>query len=71
MRAASVLILLFIAFQSHAEGFVVFEKDGLFGIREVDGQVTVPAVYDKLGWSDDTPVIRDGLIGFRENNSCW
>lgn len=69
MRAASVLILLFIVFRSHAEGFVVFEKDGLFGIKEVDGQVTVPAVYDKLGWSDDTQVIRDGLIGFRENNS--
>ena len=68
MRAASFLLILSFFFQSHAEGFTVFEKDGLFGIKDHEGQVTVPAVYDRLGWSDDTQMIADGLIGFKENN---
>ena len=51
-----------------AEEFTVFEKDGYFGIKDRTGNVTVPAVYEKLGWSNGSIRVYNGVIGFRENN---
>lgn len=51
----------------HAAQFTVFEKDGYFGIKDQSGTVTVPAVYEKLGWSDGSTDITNGVIGYREN----
>ncbi|WP_436517862.1 WG repeat-containing protein [Ekhidna sp. To15] len=51
-----------------AEEFIVFEKDGYFGIKDEIGNVTVPAVYEKLGWSNGSTKVHNGLIGFRRDN---
>jgi len=70
MRAASVFIfLLSFFFTTQAEEFTIFEKDGFFGVKDINGEITVPPVYDRLGWSDHTQRIKNGLIGFRENDS--
>lgn len=51
-----------------AEEFTVFEKDGYFGIKDETGNVTVPAVYEKLGWSNGTSDVKNGVIGFKRDN---
>lgn len=66
MRVTSIIIFVFISFSSLAEEFTVFEKDGFFGIRDQEGQVTVPAVYERLGWSNGTTQVINGVIGYRE-----
>lgn len=66
MRVTSIIIFFFISFSSFAEVFTVFEKDGFFGIRDQEGQVTVPAVYERLGWSNGTTEVINGVIGYRE-----
>ncbi|WP_421763450.1 WG repeat-containing protein [Ekhidna sp.] len=63
----SILFLSFFYF-SKADDFTVFEKDGYFGIKDQTGTVTVPAVYEKLGWSDGSEEVRNGVIGFKQNN---
>ena len=64
-----IYILLFAYSASlKAEAFTVFEKDGYFGIKDETGNVTVPAVYEKLGWSDGSTQVHNGVIGFREGN---
>lgn len=51
-----------------ATDFAVFEKDGRFGIKDENGVVAVPAVYEKLGWSDGSKKIYSGTIGFKRDN---
>ncbi len=69
MRVPLVFFLVFIL--SHfvcATDFSVFEKDGRFGIKDENGVVAVPAVYEKLGWSDGSKKIYAGTIGFKRDD---
>ncbi|MEQ9009596.1 MAG: hypothetical protein RLP12_17075, partial [Ekhidna sp.] len=50
-----------------AEQFTVFEEGGYFGIKDQAGTVTVPAVYEKLGWSNGSIKVYNGVIGFRQD----
>jgi hypothetical protein len=52
-----------------SEDFIVFEKDGYFGVKDGAGQVTVPPVYEKLGWSSGNNEVFEGLIGYKKGNS--
>lgn len=52
-----------------SEDFIVFEKDGYFGVKDGAGQVTVPPVYEKLGWSSGNKDVFEGLIGYKRGNS--
>lgn len=63
-----IFILCFIgSLAIQAEDFTVFEKDGYFGIKDETGNVTVPAVYEKLGWSNGSTQVYNGVIGFRQD----
>ena len=63
-----IFILFFISSLAiKAESFTVFEKDGYFGIKDETGSVTVPAVYEKLGWSNGSTQVYNGVIGFRQD----
>ncbi|MEM7297893.1 MAG: WG repeat-containing protein [Bacteroidota bacterium] len=66
MRIIISLVVIFLSLAIHAEEFTVFEKDGFYGIRNNEGEVTVPAVYERLGWSNGETGIHNGVIGFRE-----
>lgn len=66
MRILAIIFFSFFSLNAIADQFTVFEKDGYFGIKDQEGQVTVPPVYEKLGWSDGTTDVMDGVIGFRE-----
>ena len=69
MRVVSVLILFLLFFQSQAEEYTVFEKDGFFGIKNQEGEITTPPVYEHLGWSGGSKQIFKELIGFKKGNS--
>ena len=62
----SLLILLF-HLPSLADDFIVFEKDGYFGLKDKNGIVAVPAVYEQLGWSNGNTEVVDGIVGFKRD----
>lgn len=66
MRLATLLLLAGwkLAAQSSYE---VFDSDNFQGVLDEQEQVLVPAVYEKIGWSDGTTNVIDELIGFKEN----
>lgn len=68
MRSLIIILFVFTSLAVNADGFKVFEKDGYFGIKDETGNVTVPAVYEKLGWSNGSTEVVNGVIGFRLNN---
>ncbi|WP_420317600.1 WG repeat-containing protein [Ekhidna sp.] len=68
MRNLISILCVLISSAIVADDFTVFEKDGYFGIKDQTGNVTVPAVYEKLGWSDGSNRVINGVIGFRRNN---
>ncbi|MBV6646918.1 MAG: WG repeat-containing protein, partial [Cyclobacteriaceae bacterium] len=45
----------------------VFHHDDRQGIRNKEGQVLIPPVYDQLGWSTGDFLTINELIGYREN----
>ncbi|WP_370090207.1 WG repeat-containing protein [Ekhidna sp.] len=69
MRALSSILLFISISLAFAEDFTVFEKGGYYGIKDQSGAVTVPAVYERLGWSDGSSEVRNGVIGYKQNGS--
>lgn len=68
MRLLSIFLLLFFQFQvSFADGFRIITRGTLQGVVDEKGQTVIPAVYEKLGWSDDSGDMSYGAIGFYEN----
>ena len=67
MRKLTFILFFIDSLTLKAEGFTVFEKDGYFGIKDETGSVTVPAVYEKLGWSNGSTQVCNGVIGFRQD----
>ncbi|MEP5612643.1 MAG: WG repeat-containing protein [Cyclobacteriaceae bacterium] len=63
----SYLSIVFLCYSTIGADFSVFEKDGRFGIKDGAGAVTIPAVYEKLGWSTGDQVVYEGVIGFRRD----
>lgn len=68
MRNFIIILFFTSSLALKAEEFTVFEKDGYFGIKDEIGNVTVPAVYEKLGWSNGSTRVYNGVIGFRRDN---
>ncbi|MEQ9466183.1 MAG: WG repeat-containing protein [Ekhidna sp.] len=68
MRNFLSIVLFVNFFAVFAGDFTVFEKDGYFGIKDQTGNVTVPAVYERLGWSNGSSQVYSGVIGFRKDN---
>lgn len=68
LRFILIFFFLNLSLSSRAEGFRVFEKDGYFGVLDANGEVAVPAVYSRLGWSDGSDQVQNGVIGYREKN---
>ncbi|QCK16461.1 WG repeat-containing protein [Mangrovivirga cuniculi] len=49
--------------------YEIFKKDGKEGLLNPDGKVVVPAMYDKLGWSNgSTEIIDNKYLGYKKNN---
>ncbi len=68
MRTSFSILLFCLSLALSASEFTIFEKDGYFGIKDDSGNITVPAVYEKLGWSSGESKVVNGVIGFKEKN---
>ncbi len=51
-----------------ANEFTIFEKNGYFGLKDETGNITIPPIYEKLGWSDGSNKIIDEVLGFQQDN---
>ncbi|RED99738.1 WG repeat protein [Marinoscillum furvescens DSM 4134] len=51
----------------HAEGLHIITSGGFQGVANSEGQVVVPAIYERLGWSDGESAIVGSTVGFYEN----
>lgn len=65
MRSFLFWFTLFLAFDSLSASHTIFEKDGYFGIKDGEGQVTVPPVYEQLGWTGGSSTIVEDIIGYK------
>jgi len=45
----------------------IITSGGFQGVADAEGQVVIPAIYEKLGWSDGSNTITDESIGYFEN----
>lgn len=69
MRILVSCFLLFTSFLVQAGDLKIYTLDGLQGIEDAEGKVVVPAIYEKLGWSNGTSEIINKTIGFYENGN--
>lgn len=51
----------------YGEGLKIITSGGLQGVADSKGQVLVPAIYEKLGWSDGSLDIPEDFVGYYEN----
>lgn len=65
------LVITFILLQQSAlaEELKIFTSGGFQGVSDENDQVVIPAVYEKLGWSDGSDQIVNQSIGFFEHGS--
>ncbi|MEM9339990.1 MAG: hypothetical protein AAGA66_14730, partial [Bacteroidota bacterium] len=66
MRFLFSSLFLSLSWFVHAEDFQVFEREGRYGIKDAEGEVLVPAVYERLGWSDKQNRVFNEVIGFKK-----
>lgn len=46
-----------------AAQYAVFKKDGYVGLSGPEGRELIPATYERIGWSDGSQDVKEGLIG--------
>lgn len=61
-------IFLFVSVQTKAQEFALFQEDGKVGLKETtEGNILIPAQYERIGWSDRSFKVIEGKIGARLN----
>lgn len=60
----SFFLFLFLSAKS-SDGFKVFIENGRYGLKDQYGEITVPAVYEELGWSDGSGEVHQEVIGYK------
>jgi len=68
MRFLLLFSTIFSTFFALGEGFTVFEENGKYGLQNEGGEIAIPAVYEKLGWSNGSAEVFENIIGFKKNN---
>ena len=56
-------------FQVMADGYYVFNDNGLVGLKNQGGQVVIPPKYEALGWSTGNFSIHENVTGYKLNGS--
>ncbi len=69
MRIVLSCFLFFQLVVVHGEGLKIYTNDGLQGVEDAEGKIVVPAIYQKLGWSNGATDIINKAIGFYENGN--
>jgi hypothetical protein len=50
--------------------FSRFEENGKVGLKDEEGQVLIPPIYDAIGWSNGKLTIIDKTVGYK-SNGLW
>ncbi|MFY0689518.1 MAG: WG repeat-containing protein [Cyclobacteriaceae bacterium] len=67
MRFRIFILALIVGFEGFPnQQYVLFEKDGRMGLYQPNGEIAIPAVYDKLGWTKGNADLHGELIGYQE-----
>jgi hypothetical protein len=53
-----------------SENFSLFEENGKVGLKDEEGRVMIPAIYDAIGWSTGKLSIIDKVVGY-QSNGLW
>lgn len=61
-------ILFFSQVQAQANTFDLFEENGKVGLKDEQGSILIPALYDALGWPNQTFFVHKGVVGYRKGN---
>jgi DNA-binding transcriptional regulator/RsmH inhibitor MraZ len=66
MKALTIFILLLTIFFSAAHAYTIFEENGKVGLKNEQGQVLIPAIYEALGWSNGAFSVVENATGYFE-----
>ena len=62
-------LLLLISIQLSAQStFEVFSRGNFQGLKDTLGNTTIEPIYDELGWSDGSWIVKSNLIGYKDHN---
>ncbi|HYF70913.1 MAG TPA: WG repeat-containing protein [Ohtaekwangia sp.] len=67
-RYRSLIITLLISFSSVAQAYIVFEENGKTGLKDGQGKILIPAIYDAIGWSKGNFSIVNNVTGYKLND---
>ncbi|MDH4057692.1 MAG: WG repeat-containing protein [Cyclobacteriaceae bacterium] len=68
MKYFLITVLLFFSLSVFAEAYTVFEQDGKYGIKNQQGVVLIPPLYEELGWSEKSFSVVNKVTGYRIND---
>src|SRR5688572_22438459 len=54
----------------NANDFSVYEENGKVGLKNLRGEVLIPAKYDAIGWSNGRLSVVNNVTGYR-SNGLW
>src|SRR5690606_33587801 len=52
----------------YAESYKKFEEGGKFGVKNEKEEILIPAIYDAVGWSNETFTVIDQVTGYKLND---
>ncbi|MEM1406963.1 MAG: WG repeat-containing protein [Bacteroidota bacterium] len=74
LKFFKLLLLLCAVFtsttRSYGIEYQIFEESGRVGLKDEEGEILIPAVYEDLGWSNDLKKPIKQVIGF-QSNGLW
>src|SRR5690606_40510391 len=64
-----VLVILVFATSAlvYAESYKKFEEGGKFGVKNEKEEILIPAIYDAVGWSNETFTVIDQVTRDRKS----
>src|SRR5690606_29760279 len=52
---------------TRSDQFTLFEENGKVGLKDENGRVMIPAVYEAIGWTTGKLAIIDKVVGYKAN----
>ncbi len=68
MRTYLFISLSLMASLTSAADYQLFEENGKYGVRDLQGKVVINAAFDGIGWSDGSFSIIGQVTGYKLNN---
>lgn len=63
-----VILVLATSASAYAESYKKFEEGGKFGVKNEKEEILIPAIYDAVGWSNETFTVVNQVTGYKLND---